>query len=434
MFVYLDLKFTGFRKEAPMLRKEIGTGAYITSVPGEKFKRNLLVVHLVVPGAREKANELALLPHVLERRCAAIADPMVLSRKLFDLYGAELSAESYMAGQNRVLSLAVSGLKNEFALAGEDLESSYIELCCQMLFEPFLENGVFAGEDVDIERAKQVDYLKSELNDKRSYCLRQAGRALYGGTPLGIESAGYLGEMEKVTPESLYEAYTELLKTARIEVTCCGIAAEKAENTLLKHLEATVRTPLAPAMRTVVQTPATFETKSEAMDTAQGKLCIISTNGKKADARADAVMRLAGALLGGIPTSRLFMNVREKQSLCYYCACSYMPLRGTLTMDSGIDHKDALRAAEAMLHELAQMQKEPVTQAELAAAKLAIKNSFLAAKDSPDALAAWVFNEQLRESNLELDEAMALIESVSAKEVQEALAAFQPSLQYVLTS
>ncbi len=417
-----------------MLRQKIGDGAYVTSVPGEKFKRNLLVVHLVVPSERSKVNELALLPHVLERRCASIIDPMALSRKLFDLYGAELSAESYTAGSNRVVTLAVSGLKNEFALAGEDLESAYIELCCALLFEPFLENGAFAKVDVDIERAKQVDYLKSEMNDKRSYCLRQARRALYGDTPLGIESAGYVQEMEAVSREGLFAAYEELLQTAQVEVSCCGLDADKARRGVEKYLGQRKRTPLVPLGRTTVQTPASFIKKSEAMDTAQGKLCLILTNGKKADARTDAVLRMGSALLGGLPTSRLFMNVREKQSLCYYCASSYMPLRGTITLDSGIAHENAERAANAILNEFRDMQKEPVTKLELDRAKLAVRNSFLAAQDSPDTLVAWVFNEQLRETNLSLNEMMALMESLSAEEIQEALCTFTPALQYVLTN
>ncbi len=417
-----------------MFRQEIGHGVYLTSVPGEKFKRNILVIHLVVPGDRNRANELALLPHVLERRCAAISDPMALSRRLFDLYGADLSAESYTAGANRVLTFAVSGLKNEYALANEDLESAYLELCCNMLFEPVLEDGVFATLDVDIERAKQIDFLRSELNDKRSYCLRQAGRILYGKTALGIESSGYLDEMEKVTPSSLYEAYEELVQTAQFEVICCGMDAKKVKAGIERYLNKRKRAPISPVARMVVKASHGFESKSESLDTAQGKLCMILTSGEQANARQDAVMRMASALLGGLPTSRLFMNVREKQSLCYYCTSSYTPLRGTITMDSGVEHKDAKRAAQAMLHELDCLQKEPVTESELAAAKLAIKNAFLAAKDNPDALVSWVFNEQLRETGLSLDEEMELIESVCAEEVRAALAAFTPAVQYVLTS
>ena len=416
-----------------MLRQEIAPGAFLTSVPGEKFKRNFVVFHLVVPGKRENANELALLPHVLERRCEAIPDPMALSRKLFDLYGAELAAESFMAGSNRVLTMAVSCLKNEYALAGEDLEKECLELLCQLLLAPKRSAGVFEAEDVSIEREKQVDFLRSEMNDKRGYCLRQARRALYGDSPLGIESAGYLEEMPSVTPQSLHTAYEELLRDASLEVITCGVEGDRVAGQLVSKLSSLRRTPQKPTARTTVGVRSTFEQKSEAMDTAQGKLCIIASSEKIPDARGEAVMRVANAVLGGLPTSRLFVNVREKQSLCYYCASAYASLRGTLTMDSGVDHKNAHRAAEAMLYELEELQRAPVTKEELDAAHSAIQNAFFAAKDSPDALVNWAFNEHLRGTGLTLDEAAELVRSVDGDEVQKALASFVPAMQYTLT-
>ncbi len=416
-----------------MLRREIAPGAFLTDVPGEKFKRSLMVVHLVAAGKRENTSALALLPHVLERRCAAIPDPLALSRRLFDLYGAECAAESFMAGPNRILTVAVSCLKNRFALAGEDLEGECAELLCNLLFAPVLENGAFAAEDFSIEREKQVDYLRSEMNDKRSYCLRQARRALLGDSPLGLESAGYLDEMPSLTPEKLYAAYTELLETAQFEVVCCGMDAEKLGESVSGRLAALPRRPVAPHGRMAAPKAAAFAHYSEAMDTAQGKLCIMATSGEVPGTRGEAVMRVASALLGGLPSSRLFLNVREKQSLCYYCASSYAALRGTLTLDSGIAHQDAERAAAAILRELEDLQTAPVSAEELEAAHSALRNSFNGAKDSPDALVSWVFNEQLRGSSLSLDEAMELAASVRAEEVQAALAAFHPAVQYLIT-
>jgi hypothetical protein len=96
-----------------MKRIEIAPGAYVTEVPGDKFKRCKFIVHLVAPGRRTDATALALLPHVLDRRCAAVPDATALSRLLFGLYGAELASESYTAGASRVVTLGVGGLKNE---------------------------------------------------------------------------------------------------------------------------------------------------------------------------------------------------------------------------------------------------------------------------------------------------------------------------------
>lgn len=416
-----------------MERISFAPGAFVTEVPGEKFKRSLAAVHLVLKSERDTATALAVLPHVLERRCAAIPDPIELSRRLFDLYGAELSVESYTAGACRVLTMAVSGLKNEYALAGEDLAGQYLDLLGNLLFAPKLAGEAFEAVDVEIETEKQADYLRSEMNEKRSYCLHQARRRLYGDTLLGIEAAGYLEELPAVTGESLYTAWRDLLAKAQIEVMVCGIEQEKAAGVMRGWLDGVDRAPEALPARTVVPGGAAFFTEEEAMDTSQGKLNIICTGGSVTDAKGEAVMRVANALLGGLPTSRLFVNVREKQSLCYYCASSYAALKGTLSIDSGVDHENAKRAAEAMLKELRTLQKELVSEEELATAGRAIANAFSTGKDSPDALANWAFNEQLRGTALTLDEAAALVGQVTREEVRDALASFEPAIEYVIT-
>lgn len=416
-----------------MKRTQIAPGAYIQSVPGEKFKRCKIVFHMVAPATRAGATALALLPSVLERRCEAIPDPTLLSRRLFDLYGAELSTDSYTLGANRVLSLAVSGLKNEFALAGEDLAGAFVQLACDLLFAPKLAGGVFESEDVEIEKEKQSDYLKSEMNDKRSYCVRQARRKLFGDSALGIESGGYLEELPAITPAGLYEEYTAFLKNAAIEVIVSGMEADAAAEAIARRLEGVRRAPAAPNPVALFQTGAPFARFTEPMDTVQGKLCVLLPGAGAREGRGEAVLRVANAVLGGLPSSRLFTNVREKQSLCYYCASSYSSFSGVLGIDSGVDHQNAERASEAILAEFTALQNAPVSDWELDAAHLALTNAFDTAKDHADALANWVFLEQMRGSNLSLDEMGALVASVTAEEIREALCGFTPKIEYVIT-
>jgi predicted Zn-dependent peptidase len=426
LFYYLE-------KEEKMGRIEIAPGAHITALPGEKFKKCRVNICLVLPGERETATALAVLPHILERRCEAVPDPIALSRKLNALYGAEVSGDSYALGANRVVSVGVAGLKNEYALAGEDLESAYVQLACQMLFEPRLASGTFEAEDVAIEAEKQADYLKSEMNDKRLHCLQQARRKLYGDSPLGLESAGYLEDIERVTPKALYEAYADLLARAQVEVSVFGMPAENAARQVVAYLAKAPRKPVGHAAQPPAPNRASFEHYEEPMDTVQGKLCLVYTSGLVPGARDAAVMRVAGAIFGGLPTSRLFMNVREKQSLCYYCASSYTTFGGTLTVDSGVEHKNLQRAADAVMHELEVLQTELATEEELDNAKRALHSSFTGAADSPAALESWAFTEQMRGTNLSIDEYDELVQSVSREEVRQALARFKPALQYGIT-
>lgn len=399
----------------------------------QRFKRYKIDIHLIIPGERDKATAQALLPHVLERRCAAIPSALAVSRRLFDLYGAELTGESYTAGQNRVVTLGITGLKNEYVLADEDVAGEGLDLLLDLLFSPYTEKGVFAAEDVAIETAKQADHLRSEMNDKRSYCLRQARRKLYGKTPLGIESAGYLEDIPQMSPEMVYAAYTDLLQHAIIKVVVCGVDTALVAQKVTARLVQINRVLTRPMPLKAAEIMPAFATYSEAMDTVQGKLCILLANGKIPNAQQDTVLRMASAALGGLATSRLFQNVREKQSLCYYCTSVYGAFSGTLQMDSGVDHQNAERAAKAMLHELEVMQTELITEKEMENARLAIQNSLKAAGDSPDALTAWAFNEYLRGTNQTMLELAERLQQVTREQIRDALAEFKPCLQYTIT-
>lgn len=417
-----------------MNRTQIAPGAFVTALEGEKFKRCKIAIHLVVPGTREEATPLALLPHLLDRSCAAIPDPLQLSRRLFNLYGAEIASESYAAGANRVVTIGISGLKNAYALQGEDLESEYLNLACQLLFCPKLEDGAFNATEVEIEKEKQADYLRGEMNNKRTYCLQQARRALYGNSPMGIESSGYLEDIAGITPQSLYAAYRQLLAGAQIEAFVVGANAEKATAVLQKYLAACQRSPLTQASSVAIPTPAAMQEIQEPMDTVQGKLCLLFTSGKvAATAKEMAVYRVASAIFGGLATSRLFTNVREKQSLCYYCAASFAGASGVLTVDSGVDHENRAKAATAILHEFVEMQTNPPSPEEMQNAYDALRNAFTTVTDSPDAMENWAFNERLRGTNLSIEEFVALLQQVTREEVRAAMAALTPALQYSIT-
>ena len=139
------------------------------------------------------------------------------------------------------------------------------------------------------------------------------------------------------------------------------------------------------------------------------------------------------ALLGGTPTSRLFQNVREKQSLCYYCAASYTSLTGALCVDSGVEHANAAAARESILKELAALCAGPVEDGELADAKRALKNQLAAVGDTLQGLEGWYFAERMRGADKAPEQVAAEVDAVTADDVRRVLSRFRLSVCYTLT-
>ena len=169
-----------------MERKQLAPGVHITTLEADKFNRCRIAIHLRFPARRDTATLDAVLTQVLERGYAACPDMTALSRKLAGLYGADLGVELSGAGIDRVLSADICGIKDAYALAGENLTDAYADIVFGTVFEPYLVDGVFDAEAVRIETETQSLRLQAELNAKRLYCVRQARRKFYGDSPSGI--------------------------------------------------------------------------------------------------------------------------------------------------------------------------------------------------------------------------------------------------------
>lgn len=416
-----------------MKRENLAPGVFLNTLDAQKFNRCRITIRFQYPACRETATAGAVLPLVLERCCADYPDMTLLSRRLAKLYGADLSVDNSTNGANRVLTVSVTGIKDEFALEGEDLTAEYADLVFGVAFRPYLVNGRFDEEAVAIERGKLRQQLQAEVNDKRLYCVRQARRRFFGDSLAGVERDGYLEEVDGVTPQLLTRVYEEMLCKASIEVTAIGAKDETVRRLLLAALEGRKREWQAPL-------PGLFMPRQqpdhqvETMDMVQAKLCLLFTAGRCTGAQEIAASRLAMALYGGSVTSRLFLNVREKQSLCYYCSSSYTSVTGCMMVDSGVEPANAQKAEAAILKELAQLCDGPITDEEMEDCRRGLLSSLESVEDSLSGLEGWYFAEIARGGPVSTPaQARAALEQVTKEQVRQVLRQFTLSVSYLLT-
>lgn len=416
-----------------MKRENLAPGVFLNTLDAQKFNRCRITIRFQYPACRETATASAVLPLVLERCCADYPDMTLLSRRLAKLYGADLSVDNSTNGANRVLTVSVTGIKDEFALEGEDLTAEYADLVFGVAFRPYLVNGRFDEEALAIERGKLRQQLQAEVNDKRLYCVRQARRRFFGASLAGVERDGYLEEVDGVTPQLLTQVYEEMLCRASIEVTAIGAKDETVRRLLLAALEGRKRDWQAPL-------PGLFmprrqpDHQVETMDMVQAKLCLLFTAGRCTGAQEIAASRLAMALYGGSVTSRLFLNVREKQSLCYYCSSSYTSVTGCMMVDSGVEPANARKAEAAILKELAQLCDGPITDEEMEDCRRGLLSSLESVEDSLSGLEGWYFAEIARGGPVSTPaQARAALEQVTKEQVRQVLRQFTLSVSYLLT-
>lgn len=417
-----------------MQRTQLAPGIFLNQLDAEKFNRCRITIHLRYPARRQSTTDAAVLALVLERGYAGCPDMTALSRKLAALYGADLGVDLASAGGDRLLSADICGIKQQFALAGEHLEDEYADIVFGTIFDPCLSDGAFDPEAVAIEKETLRRRLQAEFNDKRLYCVRQARRRFYGDSPAGIELNGYLDELDAVTPQSVKAEYDRILSTAAIDVMVQGADADRVADRLLQRLADIPRTP-APVSEPLAVPVQPVRHYTEAISgVTQAKLCMLFTRGTTENLPSIHLLRVAMSLYGGSATSRLFRNVREKQSLCYYCGASAVRATGVMMVDSGVEPGGEQKAEAAILKELAGLQGAPVSAEELEQCRLSLLGSIDAVGDSLGGLESWYYGAILRgEEPISPEQGKALTLAVTAEQVQQLLQSYHYTLSYAVT-
>ena len=415
-----------------MERKSLHPNISLTFLPGEKFKRNRISLSFIVPNQKEKATMFAVLPTLMERGYEDYPEMSMFSKKLSAMYGASFSATTAVVGQNRVLRFTIQGIKNEYCLNGEDLLGEMTDVLLGVIFKPCVEDGGFISDWLEVEKVKLREEIEGEINDKRGYCIKNAQRKFFKDSRNGVERLGYLEDIDGITPQALYECYKQVMADSIVEIF---VTAEEDQTITDKFAQAfsgrgQQTTKILP-LEIMPQTQ--LESYSESMDLVQGKVCLYYTCERALSEEERYVMLVASNIYGGTASSRLFKNVREKQSLCYYCAAAYNGFSASMRVDSGVEHQNCDKAIEAVQKELSDLITGEITDKEIAETKLVLLNSLDAIYDGLHGLEAWYLNETIRGTWVDPQEAKSRIEAVTKEQVKDVLSLLHLNVVYKLT-
>ena len=411
---------------------ELGAGARMAAIADDRFQTVRISAHFMLPMQAKTAAAHAVLPRLLTRACADYPDFTAFNRKLAMLYGAGVYGSTRMTGETQVISVSLGMPDDRFLPDGAQVLDEGVQLLCRMLFAPALENGLFRAQDITEETRSLAEDIRAEFNDKRTYALRRSRQLMFDGEPYGINSQGTAEDVEALTAEEITAAWRTMLQTAQLTVTAVGsVHAETVADVFRAELEKQVRTPVQ-LQPVVMKTPrATPNEVVERTDVQQAKM-VLGFRSTMAEPQDMMALRLATVVLGGTPSSRLFQNVRERLSLCYYCAARCDWHKGVLMIDSGVQEDKAEEARTEILHQLTELQAGHFTEEELAIARRAMIDQFGTVSDSPAFLDNW-YTEQLRSGEvLTPEQAEARVQAVTAEQVTAAIATVKPELFYLL--
>ena len=366
------------------VRLEIAPEVNLDYVRSDKFKTGTLSVQLITPINEKTASFGALLPSVLRRGTMSHPDMRSLSTALDLLYGSSIGCTVRKKGENQCIGFAASFIDEEFVPGGEKLLEPMCDLLGELLLDPVTRNGRFLNDYVESEKQNLIDAIRGIINDKRDYADLRLLQGMCRGERYGVDKFGSIARVEKITNQTLFRYYQELLSTAHLELFYCGSAERE-------RVEEAISRAFAPLQRGRVVPPVIAEKKNapetpreitERMDVTQGKLSLgFFTDITAKDPRYPALV-LAATVFGGGATSKLFTNVREKLSLCYYASSLYHRQKGLITVSSGIEFQNYQRAYDEIMAQLEAVQKGELEDWELEGARSTLLNSYATVGDS----------------------------------------------------
>lgn len=419
-----------------MKKINIKEGIDLHIIKTNKFKTNLLAVFLSTPLTKETVTPNALIPAVLRRGSKNITTQEQISIALEEMYGATFDCGIDKVGDNQVLKFYLETINNEFLPQKEDNLKQAIEILLEIIFNPQVSNGNFNKEYVDNEKKNLKQVIDGRKDSKASYALERCIEEMYQNAPYSLYKYGMTSELDKINSQNLYEQYVNLIKNCKIDIFISGnieenIKDEIMENENIKKLKARKPIFIINNKETRKKEQKEEQVVNESSEVSQGKLIlgldILNENDK------DKYTALVyNAILGGTPTSKMFQNVREKNSLAYTASSSFIRQKANIFIKCGIDMENYEKALKIIKEQLEDMKNGEFTDKNIEEAKNNIISTIKFIPDEQDTELMYYFSQELSGYEMGFEEYVEKVKEIKKEDIIELAKRIQINTIYFL--
>ena len=399
------------------IKTDLWDSLSLTSIKTDKFKTGMISFSLAMPlSARQTAYGL-LLSGVMRRGSEDYPSMALLNRRLDELYATSIEIKNARFGKNEVFLLSAEILDNAFISDGIDVLDGTAEVVSQLLLHPLTEGNGFGKNAVEREKVTVCDAIRAEINSPKAYASNRCAELMHSADGDFATVKQMLEIIEGADEVSLYAHYKHLIENARLEVFYIGSEEhEYVADIIKRHFSefGGKQTSLNPVK---AEAPTDLTEVTEPFDASQGKLCMGFRIGVCAGSEEYFAAVLFNEIFGGSPASKLFMNVRERLGLCYYCASSYDAYLGNITVSSGIDVSDFDITRSEILAQLNAIKTGEISDAELDAAKKSIAHWYRQMYDYPFELFAFYSTRRMFGIDASPEEYLKKFEAVTKEQI-----------------
>ena len=399
---------------------ELLPGIRLRAFQDTRFKQGCLSLQLVRPMTRKEAAMNALLSAVLLRGCTPYPDLQAITLRLDELYGASIGTLVRRVGDYQATGFYCSFIDDRFAMGEDAILAPMVKFLGSLLLDPVLENGLLRSDFMEGEKKNLIATIDSQLNDKRVYASSRLMKHMCSADSFGIPRLGDREDAAAIDAPALTAHYRKILRESPVELFYVGSQDIKTVAGLLKPLFASVErhfVPLPP--QTSFHTGGGGEF-TETMDVTQGKLAMgFVTPITLRDPRF-AAMQVCNTVFGAGQISKLFMNIRERSSLCYDIGSGYHGSKGIIAVSAGIDFDKDAAVRRQVLQLLDACRAGDISSQELSAAKASLLSSLRGTHDAPGSIEGYYATAALSGMAMTPQQYMQAVEAVTVEDVAAA--------------
>ena len=412
---------------------EIGKNVKLTLIPESKFKTNLISVYIQRKLDRNEVTKNALLSGILKSGCNKYKTLGQLTDREEELYGSYLHAGASKRGESQVLGFSILSVNEKYL--DEKILGQCIEFLNEIINNPLVIDGGFNEEYLNIEKEILKDSIMSIINDKGNYAMKRTNEIMFEGEPYSINGKGYIEDLDTIDRVGLYEHYKEVLKTSPIEIMIEGEFEESEVVELIKEKFQFDRGNIIdiPKEEYYKEVDKVKEVK-ETMDIAQGKLVMgYRCNVDYLDEEKYYSLLLGSRILGGGADSKLFINVREKESLCYTIYSTIQKSKSTMMVCSGIEAQNYEKTVNLVKEQVQKLKDGDITESEISNAKIAFINSLNSLNDEIGRISDFYFSQSISKNKSDLDQIKNMINKSTKEDIVEAVKNIELDTIYLLS-
>lgn len=409
---------------------KINSNINLCYIPMTKLKTTTVGVYIHRKLCEEEASKNAVLPYVMKRGCKLCPDSEAVAQYLENLYGARIAAYTIKLGDDHIIHFGFETISDKYAPNGEKLVSDIAKLMMSVVFEP----TAFTEEVVELEKKNACDRIMAEMNDKAVYAMHRCGEEMCKGDSFALSMLGTVDGVKSINTAALKKHYEEIITSSVIDIYVCGDTNINAFSEEIKKYTDKIAFKEAQMPKTeIFSGEGDIKNVTDKMDVTQGKLCMGFRTGIKADENDYISLMVLTSIYGGGAHSKLFNNVREKLSLCYYASSSIVKNKGIMFVNAGIEFKNFQKAYDEILAQLEAVKNGAVSELEFTSSVKSIENDLESYKDNQRMMQVYYLGQKVSGTDYDIDTLKEKISKVTLEDVTRVAKKIELDTVYFLT-